>query len=172
LTCFSLVLGILGVVFKVISVSQLKLDIRIEKFVSMDNLLILMYDKVTSYVCKWWATTVIEDMLCPLATILGLSFGLIIPGNEVLPDNYRVFSSIMGWTYFFMWAISFWPQAVTNYKNQCTTGLKSDKLAYDLIGFECLVIYESSMYFSTYTRNLYANDHDGNFPEVQINDGK
>lgn len=69
-----------------------------------------------------------------------------------------------------MWAISFWPQAVTNYKNQCTTGLKSDKLAYDLIGFECLVIYESSMYFSAYTRELYAEDHNGNYPEVQIND--
>ena len=71
-----------------------------------------------------------------------------------------------------MWAISFWPQVVTNYKNQSTTGLKSDKLAYDLIGFECLVIYEGSMYFSNYTRALYVDAHDGNSPEVEINDGK
>lgn len=138
----------------------------------MDDLLILLYDRARQWAHKTWSGVVIEDTLLPLATTLGLCFGLLIPGNEILPDNYRVFSSIMGWTYFFMWAISFWPQVVTNYKNQCTTGLKSDKLAYDLIGFECLVIYEGSMFFSSYTRKLYGEAHDGNEPEVEVNDGE
>ena len=138
----------------------------------MDDLLIMLYDKLDNWIRVVWSKTEVEDTLCPLAALLGLTFGLVIPGNEILPDTYQVFSSIMGWTYFFMWAISFWPQVVTNYKNQDTMGLKSDKLAYDLIGFECLVIYESSMYFSTYTRGLYIESHNGNSPEVEINDGK
>lgn len=132
----------------------------------MDKILIIIYD----WLVEKWRHTEVEELMCPLAAALGLLFGVIIPGNELLPDSYRMCSSIMGWTYFFMWAISFYPQAVTNYKNGSSIGLKSDKLAYDLIGFECMVIYESSMYFSSYTRKLYRDDHDGNSPEVEVND--
>lgn len=137
----------------------------------MDDVIIMIFDRFVAWISETREKTSVEDTMCPLAIMLGLLFGLIIPGNELLPDSYRIFSSIMGWTYFFLWAISFWPQVVTNYKNQSTIGLKSDKLAYDLIGFECLVIYESSMFFSSYTRELYMDSHDGNAPEVEINDG-
>ena len=57
-----------------------------------------------------------------------------------------------------------------NYENQSTLGLKSDKLCYDVVGFGALVIYESSMYFSQVTREVYEVEHDGKLPEVEIND--
>mmetsp|Transcript_23816 Transcript_23816/g.34923 ORF Transcript_23816/g.34923 Transcript_23816/m.34923 type:complete len:324 (-) Transcript_23816:102-1073(-) len=111
-----------------------------------------------------------DKILMPLSVVLGVTVGAIVSGNNELSPNYRPVSSIMGWTYFFMWAISFWPQVITNYKNQSTLGLAPDKLIYDVVGFVCLVLYECFMYFVPVVREAYAYTHDGKIPEVEIND--
>jgi uncharacterized protein with PQ loop repeat len=113
-----------------------------------------------------------DMLLLPVSIILGFAVGLTYPGNEELSEQYRTFSSVLGWTYFFMWAISFWPQVITNCKSNSTIGLAPDKLCYDIIGFGCLTLYESFMFFVPVVREAYQYVHDGKEPEVEINDGK
>ena len=42
---------------------------------------------------------------------------------------------------------------------------------YDIIGFGCLTLYESFMFFVPVVRQAYGYVHDGKEPEVEINDG-
>lgn len=112
-----------------------------------------------------------DMLLLPVSVILGVAVGLTYPGNEELSEKYRPVSSVLGWTYFFMWAISFWPQVITNFKCGSTVGLAPDKLCYDVIGFGCLSLYESIMFFVPVVREAYEYVHNGKDPEVEINDG-
>lgn len=113
-----------------------------------------------------------DALLTPVACLLGVAVGLVVSGNPELSPRYRPVSSVIGWTYFFNWCISFWPQAITNFQNKSTIGLAPDKLLYDIIGFSALTMYETSMYLSPDIRNAYEADHGGIPPEVEINDGK
>jgi cystinosin len=112
----------------------------------------------------------LDKMLIPISLTLGISVGLVVQGAEDLSPGAQRISSVMGWTYFFCWAISFWPQVVTNYYNETTHGLATDKYIYDLVGFAALSIYECSMFFDKSTRRDYAEQHHGELPEVEIND--
>ena len=62
----------------------------------------------------------LDKLLIPISITLGVCVGLIVEGSEDLTPLARVASSVMGWTYFFCWAISFWPQVVTNYYKETT----------------------------------------------------
>lgn len=113
----------------------------------------------------------VDKLLMPSSIVLGLIVGIIIPGSADLPDGYRLVSSMMGWTYFFMWAISFYPQAITNFQNKSTKGFNTDKVLYDMVGFGALSLYECSMFYVPSVRSEYAAVYDGKLPEVDINDG-
>lgn len=76
---------------------------------------------------------------------------------------------MIGWTYFFCWTLSFYPQIILNHVRKNTIGMKSDKLVFDLIGFSCLSIYFVSFHFDTHIRKEYETMY-GTTPLVQIND--
>lgn len=122
------------------------------------------------YFCDWkWQT---DKMLMPISIVMGVVTGMIIPGNDELPSSYRPVSSVMGWIYFYMWAISFYPQAITNFNNKSTKGFNTDKVMYDMVGFGALSLYECFMFFVPEVRREYEKAYSGNVPEVDINDGK
>ena len=62
----------------------------------------------------------VDKLLIPISVIIGVTVGFVIDGADDLSPKERRFSSVLGWTYFFCWAISFWPQVVTNYFNETT----------------------------------------------------
>ena len=106
----------------------------------------------------------------PLAVVLGIVFGLIIPGSSDLSPDYRPISSVLGWVYFFSWTLSFYPQVILNHMRGTTVGMASDKLVFDVLGFSCLSVYSVAMYCIPSVRNAYRNANDDNNPKVQIND--
>lgn len=59
--------------------------------------------------------------------ISGIILGMFMPKNEDLPTPYyRYISSVLGYTYFLCWSISFYPQIILNHRNKSTFGLSSD----------------------------------------------
>lgn len=102
--------------------------------------------------------------------ILGTILGLIIKGDSTLPDYWRPWSSIIGWTYFSAWTVSFWPQIIINWNKKSVVGLSFDYVSLNLLGFVAYSVYNVPLFFSESMRRLYAEVHDGSTPGVQVND--
>ncbi|KXN69505.1 lysosomal cystine transporter [Conidiobolus coronatus NRRL 28638] len=79
-------------------------------------------------------------------------------------------SQSLGWIYFLAWSISFYPQAILNYKRKSVQGLSIDFLSYNVYGFTCYSIYVLSFYFSSSIQEEYKSRHDGKANLVKIND--
>jgi hypothetical protein len=59
--------------------------------------------------------------------IVGTLLGLIMPKNENLHGQwYRFVSSIIGYNYFVLWSICFYPQILLNYRRKSARGLSND----------------------------------------------
>lgn len=63
--------------------------------------------------------------LCVLGTLLGF----VMPKNQFLHGEwypwYRVISSVIGFNYFVLWSVCFYPQVLLNYRRKSTQGLVS-----------------------------------------------
>jgi cystinosin len=81
-----------------------------------------------------------------------------------------VASSVVGWTYFTAWTVSFYPQAIMNYRRKSVDGLAVEFLYLNVGAFLCLSIYNIALYTSAGVRNEYAGRHDGAMPAVAVND--
>lgn len=61
--------------------------------------------------------------------VLGTTLGLVMPKNQHLQGEwypwYRVISSVIGYNYFVMWSVCFYPQVLLNYRRKSTQGLAS-----------------------------------------------
>jgi hypothetical protein len=61
--------------------------------------------------------------------VVGTTLGLVMPKNQYLNGEwypwYRVISSVIGYNYFVMWSICFYPQVLLNYRRKSTQGLVS-----------------------------------------------
>jgi hypothetical protein len=68
----------------------------------------------------------VDKLMIPISLITGVCIGFMVDGATDLSPGERTFSSVMGWTYFVSWAISFWPQVVTNYFNETTEVIQSN----------------------------------------------
>jgi cystinosin len=128
------------------------------------------HDGKDAYVMPRFLNIDIDAWCIPISIIFGIIVGVSVPGNSDLSEDYRPVSSIIGWTYFFSWTLSFYPQIILNAVRKNTIGMMSDKLAYDIIGFSCLSVYTIAMYGVPSIREQYRDNHQGNNPVVQIND--
>jgi hypothetical protein len=55
---------------------------------------------------------------------LGVLLGSFLPHNQDLNGiGYQYFSSIIGYTYFIAWSVSFYPQPFLNYRRKNTEGM-------------------------------------------------
>ncbi len=65
-----------------------------------------------------------------------------MPHKDSSPHDFLFYlSSILGWSYFFLWTISFYPQAILNYRRKSVSGLSFDFLYYNLTGYTGYVIF-------------------------------
>ncbi|GAX16130.1 cystinosin [Fistulifera solaris] len=104
-------------------------------------------------------------------TVCGSLLGLLMPKNESLPTPfYRIISSMIGYTCFVAWGVSFYPQVINNLKRRTTLGLSADFCGLNVLGFACYAIYNLSLFYSAEVQKEYREQHDGAPITVQSND--
>ena len=59
----------------------------------------------------------------------------------------RELNVVIGWIYFVIWSISFYPQLFSNFMNKSVIGLNFDFLAYNITGFIFYSIYNAGLYW-------------------------
>jgi cystinosin len=74
---------------------------------------------------------------------------------------YPYVSSSLGYTYFLMWSVSFYPQVLTNYRRRSTTGLSIDFCLLNVIGFACYATYNLGLFYNPSIRRQYRERHNG-----------
>ncbi|KAG1466972.1 hypothetical protein G6F46_000361 [Rhizopus delemar] len=83
----------------------------------------------------------------------------------------EIVSNVIGWTYFVVWSISFYPQAYLNWKRKSVRGLSIDFLFYNVLGLFCYSVYTCSFYFNKEIQDEYKIRHpSGNKNLVRMND--
>lgn len=102
--------------------------------------------------------------------ISGIILGTIMPKNEALPTPYyRYISSVLGYTYFLCWSISFYPQVVLNHRKKSTFGLSPDFTILNVVGFLCYSIYTACLFWVDTVKDQYLQ-RNGEVSTVQSND--
>mmetsp|Transcript_15881 Transcript_15881/g.36617 ORF Transcript_15881/g.36617 Transcript_15881/m.36617 type:complete len:458 (-) Transcript_15881:265-1638(-) len=108
--------------------------------------------------------------LCILGTIIGLA----MPKNQYLNGQwypwYRVISSVIGYNYFVLWSICFYPQVLLNYRRKSTKGLSNDFAILNFMGWSFYSAYLVSMYFSDEIKTMYQERFSNESSTVQSND--
>ena len=100
--------------------------------------------------------------------ILGGLLGIAMPKDENLPTPwYRLVSSIIGYTYFCAWSISFYPQVILNLKRQSTSGLSNEFSVLNVAGFACYATYTLCLFFSPEIRRQYK-ERNGADAEITV----
>ncbi|KAF2232903.1 lysosomal L-cystine transporter [Viridothelium virens] len=83
----------------------------------------------------------------------------------------RVVSFLLGWTYFFCWSISFYPQPLENWRRRSTAGVAVDWPLANLPAFAAYTISTSVFLYSPSIRSQYAFRHpQAPRPTVELND--
>mmetsp|Transcript_26319 Transcript_26319/g.58492 ORF Transcript_26319/g.58492 Transcript_26319/m.58492 type:complete len:411 (+) Transcript_26319:163-1395(+) len=100
--------------------------------------------------------------------IVGSVLGIVVPKDPTLPTPwYRTVSSIIGYTYFCAWSISFYPQIILNYSRKSTTGLSNDFGVLNVAGFACYATYTLCMYWSPSIQRQYRERY-GDDAEITV----
>ncbi|KAF4119591.1 cystinosin [Geosmithia morbida] len=81
-----------------------------------------------------------------------------------------VVSAIFGWVYFLLWSLSFYPQALLNWRRQSTSGTTVDFPLLNILGFTAYYASNQAFLSSTTVRDQYASRHSGLEPTVRLND--
>ena len=93
-------------------------------------------------------------------TFFGCIVGSLMPKNDNLTTTWYPFiSSSIGYTYFLMWSVSFYPQVVLNYTRGSTIGLSQDFCLLNLIGCACYMIYNCAFFYSKTIQDQYHDKH-------------
>jgi cystinosin len=112
-----------------------------------------------------WARS--EFGLCVLGGLFVLALGVALGFG--VPSGSSQLSSVLGWTYFAAWSVSFWPQILVNRARRSVVGLSFDYVALNLVGFSCYSAYNCAYFFNSAVRAEYAQRY-GAPPAVQLND--
>jgi uncharacterized protein with PQ loop repeat len=72
----------------------------------------------------------------------------LLPVSKGLPCPYCTISSYIGWTYFLMWSVSFYPQLIINWRRKSVAGVSFDYLAFNVAGFACYSVFNLALKFS------------------------
>ena len=119
----------------------------------------------------------LRPVLALLLVLLGLGLGLwtslgVPPDTSIASCSTaaRVASSIIGWTYFAAWSLSFYPQVLLNYQRKSVIGLSLDYVALNVCGYACYSAFNVSLGFIGTVRSEFAEANHGNLPIVRASD--
>jgi len=107
-------------------------------------------------------------------SVIGVVLGLVMPKNQALAGKwypwYRTISSVIGYTYFVLWSVCFYPQVLLNIRRKSTKGLSNDFAILNFMGWAFYSAYLGSMYFDESIRKLYQERFKNESSTVQSND--
>eukprot|EP00121_Abeoforma_whisleri_P016558 Awhi_evm1s15189 len=87
------------------------------------------------------------------------SVSVLIKVTVILSFWAQYISFGFGWICFSLWAASFYPQIIENFKNKSVVGVNFDSVLYNLTGFSCYMIYNLGLYYSPYVQQQYMDSH-------------
>lgn len=103
--------------------------------------------------------------------LLGSVLGLLLPRSSHLRGAwYPIFSNILGYSYFFAWSLSYYPQFVLNYKRQSTEGLSVDFCILAIYGCACYASLNLALFFSQPIQEIYQRRHKDHISLVEPSD--
>ena len=76
----------------------------------------------------------------------------------------EVLSHVLGAVYFTSWSLSFYPQAILNWKRKAVTGLSFDFLILNVTGYVCYSTYTLAFLLSDRVQDEYKAGHTGPIP--------
>ncbi|CAK9006907.1 unnamed protein product [Durusdinium trenchii] len=79
-------------------------------------------------------------------------------------------SEMLGWTYFFAWSVSFYPQVVLNFRRKSVAGLSLDYQILNAFGFGCYFLFNAMFFYDSGIRAAYREEHDNQDSGVRLND--
>lgn len=80
-------------------------------------------------------------------------------------------SQVLGWAYFILWSLSFYPQVIHNHRRRSTDGFSVDFALLNVLGLTAYTVFNGCILFSTTVRAQYACRHPRSpTPTVQLND--
>lgn len=88
----------------------------------------------------------------------------------VRSKSLEVFIHLIGWLYFCLWSVSFYPQIFLNFKRKSVAGLNLDFVVLNLLGFSLYSGYNLGLYYNAEVRTEYSAQHPGGVIPVQLND--
>lgn len=92
--------------------------------------------------------------------------------SAMLNDTWtHAISQTLGWTYFVLWSLSFYPQVLHNHRRRSTDGFSVDFAVLNILGLTAYTIFNACFLFSPVVRAQYGQRHpEGAKPTVQWND--
>jgi len=106
-------------------------------------------------------------------TIVGIVLGLAMPAKDMHGRWYPWWghiSSVIGYTYFVLWSVCFYPQVLLNMRRQSTRGLSNDFAILNFMGWSFYSAYLASMYFDESIQELYTERFKNESSTVKSND--
>lgn len=80
-------------------------------------------------------------------------------------------SQTLGWAYFILWSLSFYPQVLHNHRRRSTDGFSIDFTLLNVLGLSAYTVSNACFLFSSVVRAQYAQRHPQSpEPTVQWND--
>lgn len=108
-----------------------------------------------------------DRLWVPGALILGVLVGIFMPAEPGLGNRI---SEVLGWTYFFAWSVSFYPQVVLNFRRKSVNGLSLDFQILNAFGFGCYFLFNALFFWNSGIRAAYREEHDNQDSGVRLND--
>lgn len=117
---------------------------------------------------------VLQNLWVPGALLAGIFVGLVLPcqddGSRKVSPEYLRLSSVLGWTYFCAWSVSFYPQIVSNFSRKSVVGLSMDYTMLNLLGFSFYFLFNAMLFWSPHVQEEYRQSYDGHGSAVRLND--
>ncbi|KAL4782836.1 PQ loop repeat-domain-containing protein [Aspergillus varians] len=83
----------------------------------------------------------------------------------------RTFSQVLGWAYFLLWSVSFYPQLLHNLHRRTTAGFSIDFAVLNVLGLSAYTLFNGGLLFIPVIRAQYAQQHPASpEPPVHLND--
>jgi cystinosin len=92
------------------------------------------------------------------------------PSRNPWHPLYPYVSSVIGYCYFVLWSVCFYPQVLLNFRRKSTKGLSNDFAVLNLMGWTYYSLYLSEMFWDVSIKRLYQARFKGDASTVASND--